>query len=142
MFSVVPVLDDLVSHSLHNPFSRSLSLMDDFKNQLGFSNEVKTIEDSKQQMVLGVNVEQYKPEEINVKIGKDGYLEISGQHEEKSEHSFVKREFSRRFALPKNSIQDKMRCSLNPSGVLKITIPKDSSKAVEGSVNIPIQFAK
>lgn len=142
MFSIVPVLDDLVSHASHPVFGRGLSLMDDFKANLGFSNEVKTIEDSKKQLVLGVNCESFKPEEIKVAI-KDNMLEISGNHEEKSDHSYVKRQFSRKFALPSNSIQEKMNCSLNSSGVLKISIPKDESKAVGGGpVNIPIQFHK
>jgi len=107
MFSIVPVLDDLVSHASHPVFGRGLSLMDDFKANLGFSNEVKTIEDSKKQLVLGVNCESFKPEEIKVAI-KDNMLEISGNHEEKSDHSYVKRQFSRKFALPSNSIQEKM----------------------------------
>jgi len=142
MFSIVPVLDDLVSHASHPVFGRGLSLMDDFKANLGFSNEVKTIEDSKKQLVLGVNCESFKPEEIKVSINKDNMLEISGNHEEKSDHSYVKRQFSRKFALPNNSIQEKMNCSLTSSGVLKISIPKDESKAVGGPVNIPIQFHK
>jgi len=142
MFSIVPVLDDLVSHASHPVFGRGLSLMDDFKANLGFSNEVKTLEDSNKQLVLGVNCESFKPEEIKVAI-KDNMLEISGNHEEKSDHSYVKRQFSRKFALPSNSIQEKMNCSLNSSGVLKISIPKDESKAVGGGpVNIPIQFHK
>jgi len=145
MFSIVPVLDDLVSHSVH-PWTlgggRGLSLMDEFKNQLGFSNEVKTIEDNNKQLTLAVNCESFKPEEIKVSI-KDNYIEISGNHEEKTEHSFSKRQFSRKFALPKNAIQEKLNCSLNPSGVLKISIPKDESKAIENKpVIIPIQFHK
>lgn len=142
MFSVVPVLDDLV-HSTHSTpfFGRGLSLMDDLKSQLGGTNEVKTLEDSKQQLVLGVNCESFKPEEIKVSV-KDSYISISGEHEEKSEHSYVKRQFSRQFKLPSNAIQEKINSSLNSSGVLKITIPKDQKAAADDLVNIPIQFHK
>jgi len=143
MFSVIPVLDDIVSHSAHPLFGgRGVSLMDDFKANLGFSNEVKTLEDNNKQLVLGVNCEAFKPEEIKVAI-KENYLEISGNHEEKNDHSYVKRQFSRKFAVPSNAIQEKMNCSLNSSGVLKIVIPKDENKSVSDKpVNIPIQFHK
>jgi len=141
MFSIVPVLDDLVSHT-HSPFmGRGLSLMDEFKTHLGTTNEVKTIEDNAKQLVLGVNCEQFKPEEIKVSI-KDNFLEIAAQHEEKTEHSFVKREFSRKFLLPESALQDKMNCSLNSSGVLKITIPKNPKAIKDQPVNIPITYQK
>jgi len=143
MFSIVPVLDDLVSNTYHpSLFGRGLSLMDEFKNQLGSTNEVKTLEDNNKQLVLGINVETFKPEEVKVSI-RDNFLEISANHEEKTEHSYVKRQFSRKFLLPENAIQEKMNCSMNSSGVLKITIPKNPAKAVgDHPVNIPIQFHK
>ena len=142
MFSIVPVLDDLVSNSYQpSMFGRSLSLMDEFKNQLGSTNEVKTLEDNNKQLVLGINVETFKPEQIKVSI-KDNFLEISANHEEKTDHSFVKRQFSRKFLLPENAIQAKMNCSMNSSGVLKITIPKNAEKLSDKPVNTPIQFQK
>ena len=144
MFSIVPVLDDLVSHSHSHssPFyGRSLSLMDEFKNQLGVANEVKTIEDNPKQLVLAVNCDAFKPEEIKVTI-KDNFIEICGNHEEKSDSSYSKRQFSRRYLLPQNAIQDQMNCSLSSSGVLKVTIPKNLTAVSDQPINIPIQFGK
>lgn len=142
MFSIVPVLDDLVS-SAYSPslFGRGLSVMDEFKNQLGSTNEVKTLEDSNKQLVLGINVETFKPEEIKVSI-RENFLEISANHEEKTDNSYVKRQFSRKFLLPESAIQEKMNCSMNSSGVLKITIPKNQKAVADQPVNIPIQFQK
>jgi len=141
-YEIVPVLDDLLSHPIQRPsFGRGLSLMDDLKSQLGGTNEVKTLEDSKNQLVLGVNCDTFKPEEIKVSV-KDNFISISGEHEEKGEHSYVKRQFSRQFKLPSNSIQEKINSSLNSSGILKITIPKDVKAVSDQPVNIPIQFHK
>lgn len=143
MFSIVPVLDDL--HELVSrpqPYFRNVSLMDDFRHNLGYSNEVKTIEDNQKQMTLAVNCDGFKPENIKVSI-KDNFINIEGNLEEKQENSYLKRQFSRRFQLPETAIQDKTNVTLTQNGVLKITIPK-KPKEIKGSdaVNIPIQFSK
>lgn len=141
MFSIVPVLDELVEFTNPRPFARNLSLLDEFRNQLGVANEVKTIEDNNKQLTLAVNCESFKPEHIKVAI-KDSYLHISGDYEQKDEHSYVKRQFSRKFRLPENAIQEKMNCSLSQNGLLKITIPKQPKAVQSDTVNIPIQFSK
>lgn len=147
MFSIVPVLDELFSsypthHTYQPSYLSNVSLIDNFRNQLGFSNEIKTVEDNKKQLTLAVNCESFKPEQINVSI-KDKFVVIEGNYEEKDEHSYVKRQFSRKFLLPENAIQEKMECSLSQNGVLKVTIPKQQAKEVKNeAVNIPIQFSK
>ena len=143
MFSIVPVLDELVELSQPRNLARqNLSLLDEFRNHLGCTNEVKTIEDNNKCLTLAVNCESFKPEHIKVSI-KDNYLNISGEYETKDENSFVKRSFSRRFLLPDNAIQDKMNCSLSQNGLLKITIPKQPKAIKNGdAVNIPIQYSK
>ena len=145
MFSIVPVLDDLISHPTHHSRSYGVSpfsfLMDDLKSQLGTVNAVKTLKDDKDHLTLGVNCENFKPEEIKVSI-KDNYITIEGSHESKDEHNYVKRQFSRRYQLPANANQKGMKCSLNQSGVLKIDIPKNPEAIKDAPVNIPIQFSK
>jgi HSP20 family molecular chaperone IbpA len=50
-----------------------------------------------------LNVNAYKPEELEVKVTKDR-LTISGKHEEKKdEFGSVSREFTRHFAIPEVS---------------------------------------
>nr|ADV40225.1 putative alpha-B-crystallin [Latrodectus hesperus] len=78
---------------------------------------------------VALNVKQFKPEEIEVKI-VDNYIVIHGKHEEKSEDTgLVQREFTRRYMLPKNCEPEKVTSSLNTQeGILNIVAPK---KAIE-----------
>ncbi|GBN68773.1 Alpha-crystallin A chain [Araneus ventricosus] len=49
---------------------------------------------------IDLNVSQFKPEELDLKVC-DKYVVIHGKHDEKSdEHGFVSREFTRRYMLP------------------------------------------
>lgn len=53
---------------------------------------------------VGLDVKQFKPEEINIKT-KDNRLIIHAKHEERpDEHGFIMREFTRQYVLPKVSI--------------------------------------
>lgn len=88
---------------------------------------------------VSLNVSQFKPEELQVKV-VDNYVVIHGKHEEKSdEHGFVSREFTRRYMLPNACEMETVASSLSPDGVLTITAPK---KAIEPPQtqerNIPI----
>ncbi|GFY62996.1 protein lethal(2)essential for life [Trichonephila inaurata madagascariensis] len=76
------------------------------------------------QFQVSLNVKQFKPEEIEVKI-VDNYIIIHGKHEEKNdEHGFVAREFTRKYMLPQNCQAETVTSSLSPDGVLSILAPK------------------
>ena len=50
---------------------------------------------------VNVDVQHFKPEEINIKT-KDNRLIIHARHEERpDEHGFIMREFTRQYVLPK-----------------------------------------
>ncbi|XP_035214168.1 protein lethal(2)essential for life-like [Stegodyphus dumicola] len=86
------------------------------------------VKNDEKQFQVALNVSQFKPEEIEVKI-VDNYVVIHGKHEEKSdEHGFVSREFTRRYMLPHNCESETVTSSLSPDGVLTINAPK---KAIE-----------
>jgi len=97
-------------------------------------------DDNKFEVKLDVN--HFKPEEIVVKT-VDNYIVISGKHEEKPDkHGFIKREFTRRYALPERCDPEKVVSSLKADGILTIEAPKrplDELKANERHIPIDIK---
>ncbi|GIY04738.1 protein lethal(2)essential for life [Caerostris extrusa] len=71
-----------------------------------------------------LNVSQFKPDDINVKI-VDNSIVIHGKHEERSDvHGFISREFTRRYLLPEGTESEMVTSSLSPGGILTIEAPK------------------
>lgn len=67
-----------------------------------------------------IDVRQYEPEELNVKL-TDDRLVITGKHEQKAdEHGYVSREFSREFVLPQNIDMDTFSSTLSEDGTMII----------------------
>ncbi|XP_060520888.1 protein lethal(2)essential for life-like [Cylas formicarius] len=91
----------------------------------------------KDKFQANLDVSQFKPEEISVKVA-DNVLTIEGKHEEKQdEHGYISRHFVRRYVLPKNYDVEKIQSKLSSDGVLSITAPPVQSSEVEHK-NIPI----
>uniref|UniRef100_A0A5S6PZE9 SHSP domain-containing protein n=1 Tax=Trichuris muris TaxID=70415 RepID=A0A5S6PZE9_TRIMR len=71
-----------------------------------------------------LDVKQFKPEELEVKT-LDNTLVIHGKHEEqKDEHGFIKREFTRSFWLPKGVAPESFKSNISADGMLTVTAPK------------------
>ncbi|XP_066599433.1 protein lethal(2)essential for life-like [Prorops nasuta] len=105
------------------------------KSEQGGTSTVKADKD-KFQVIL--DVQQFKPEEINVKV-VDRCVVVEGKHEEKrDEHGWISRQFVRKYMIPEQCDIDQVNSSLSSDGVLSITAPrKDSpSKANERSIKI------
>lgn len=97
-----------------------------------------TVSFDKDKFQANLDVQQFKPEEITVKVTGDNVLTIEGKHEEKQdEHGFIQRHFVRRYVLPKNYDIGKVESKLSSDGVLTITAPPVESKTVEHKA-IPI----
>lgn len=78
---------------------------------------------------VGVDVRQYRPEELSVQVLKDeGCVVVEGKHEERleqpDEHGYVLRQFSRRFKLPASVDPDTIVSRLSADGVLQVTAPR------------------
>ncbi|XP_060519198.1 protein lethal(2)essential for life-like [Cylas formicarius] len=92
----------------------------------------------KDKFQANLDVSQFKPEEISVKVA-DNVLTIEGKHEEKKdEHGMISRHFVRRYVLPKNCNLDKVESKLSSDGVLSITAPKIEAMEVDHKT-VPIQ---
>jgi crystallin alpha B len=86
-----------------------------------------------------LNVKDYKPDELNVKIS-NGLVTIEGKHEqvtvpEKDKdgkptgpEERVYRHFKRTFTVPKNVIEEKLECKLTEDGQLVMWAP---ARAIE-----------
>ncbi|XP_071013234.1 heat shock protein beta-8 [Oncorhynchus clarkii lewisi] len=67
-----------------------------------------------------VNVHSFNPEELNVKT-KDGFVEVSGKHEEKQEEGgIVTKNFTKKIQIPIDLDPLTVFASLSPEGVLII----------------------
>lgn len=85
-----------------------------------------------------LDVQQFKPEEISVKVTGDNIVTIEGKHEEKpDEHGKIYRHFVRKYVLPKSYDMAKVESKLSSDGVLTITAPRMDAKQVEHKT-IPI----
>ncbi|EFA09076.1 protein lethal(2)essential for life [Tribolium castaneum] len=96
-----------------------------------------TVTFDKDKFQANLDVQQFKPEEISVKVN-DNTITIEGKHEEKEdEHGFISRHFVRRYVLPKDCDVSKVESRLSTDGVLSITAPKIcASKETERSIPV------
>lgn len=73
---------------------------------------------------MNLDVQQFKPEEIDVKI-VDDYLVVEAKHEERADkHGFISRQFTRRYKLSENLDLDAIKSTISSDGILLITAPK------------------
>lgn len=69
-------------------------------------------------------MQQFKPEEIKVKV-VDDFIVVEGKHEERQDkHGYISRQFTRRYKLPPNVNLEAVKSSLSSDGVLSIAAPK------------------
>ncbi|XP_078082088.1 heat shock protein beta-1 [Mustelus asterias] len=89
---------------------------------------------------VNLDVNHFAPEEIAVKT-KDGYVEITGKHEERQdEHGFISRCFTRKYLLPPDTDPAIVSSSLSPSGVLTVEAPMKKPALQSSEITIPVTF--
>lgn len=105
------------------------------------SGQSEVINDDKK-FEVSLNVSQFKPEEITVK-GVNDFIVIHGVHEERKEekgdNALVKREFTRRYMLPKACNIETVSSAMTPEGILTITAPKRTVEAKKKEKDIPVK---
>lgn len=85
---------------------------------------------------VSLDVQQFKPSELSVKL-VDDFLVVEGKHEERSdEHGLVSRQFSRRYQLPSDIDVQTLQSSLSSDGVL--TLMANKKPESENTRSIPI----
>ncbi|XP_043259452.1 protein lethal(2)essential for life-like [Colletes gigas] len=105
--------------------------------QYGDTGTVSVTEDKDTFKVI-LDVQQFKPDEITVKLaGK--FIVVEAKHEEKKdEHGLISRQFSRKYLLPEEAITDQLSSNISSDGILMITAPMKPSEEKENERTIKI----
>jgi len=130
---------DRMSH-----FNRLRREMDDLISpamwMLNHSAQPRTILPKADQFEVKVDVQQFAPEELTVKM-VDNFMVIEGKHEEKKdEHGYISRQFVRRYTIPPDVKQDEINCDLSSDGVLILSAPRHVEQPKSAERQLPINF--
>ncbi|XP_055608237.1 protein lethal(2)essential for life-like [Uranotaenia lowii] len=88
---------------------------------------------------INLDVQQFAPEEISVKVAANNSIVVEGKHEEKQdEHGYVSRHFVRRYILPHDHDPEGIVSSLSSDGILTISAPKKTLPEPEKERTIQI----
>ena len=139
-FGDVLLRDDLLSPVLSGVAAPLLSThyLRPWRTQHHKHSGVSHISDDKDAIKINLDVKQFKPEELSVKVA-DGFVVVEGKHEERQdEHGFISRQFSRRYLLPDNVDPNSVVSSLSSDGVLMVSAPKKAIAAPESQRSVPI----
>lgn len=86
---------------------------------------------------VNLDVQQFAPNEIAVKVIGNNAVVIEGKHEEKQdEHGFISRHFIRKYILPDGHDINNVVCNLSSDGVLNITAPRVDQTAEHRKIPI------
>lgn len=102
---------------------------------------MKTTRTEDGNLQLAVDVSQYKPEEINVKLCDDN-LVIEAKTESSENDSYHKSEFKRWIKLPQDVKHDSIRSTLTADKKLLVEVPVNKPIADSRSRSIPITVQK
>ncbi|KAK2579614.1 hypothetical protein KPH14_010905 [Odynerus spinipes] len=99
-----------------------------------------TITADKDNFKVILDVHQFKPEEISVKV-VDRYIVVEAKHEEKrDEHGLISRQFVRRYLLPEQTDADKVTSNISTDGILTIIAPLKEPIEKPNERTIKIEF--
>ncbi|KAG8286846.1 protein lethal(2)essential for life-like [Homalodisca vitripennis] len=105
----------------HNPNSSSSSFVID-----------------KDGLKLTLDVQQYRPEELTVRV-VDDFIIVEGKHEEKSNTGgYVSLQFTRQFKIPADVDKEAVKTYLSSDGILQIEAPKLQKLSPSEGRTIPI----
>jgi len=98
-----------------------------------------TVEADKDKFQVTLDVQQFKPDEIDVKV-VDRYVVVNAKHEEKrDEHGWISREFTRKYLIPEQCDIDKVVSKLSSDGVLSIMAPRKEQPKLKNEKTIKIE---
>jgi len=92
---------------------------------------------NKFQVIL--DVQQFKPEEIDVKV-VDKCVVVEAKHEEKKdEHGWISRQFVRKYMIPEQCDIEQVTSTLSSDGVLSIVAPRKEKPETQNERTIKIE---
>nr|ABC84492.1 heat shock protein 20.5 [Locusta migratoria] len=97
---------------------------------------VSSIQNNKEGFKVNLDVQQFKPEELTVKVVGDSVV-VEAKHEERQDdHGYISRHMQRRYMLPKDVEVDQVQTQLSSDGVFTISAPKKALPAPEGGERV------
>ncbi|KAF7666290.1 hypothetical protein LDENG_00114170 [Lucifuga dentata] len=105
----------------------------------GGVSEIRTGQDS---WKINLDINHFSPEEITITT-KEGYLQISGNHEERQdEHGLISRCFTRKYKLPQGVDLQHISSSLSVDGILSVEapVPGTTTSDPANEIVIPVQI--
>ena len=100
-----------------DPFGRLRVDIDVRPRQTNLSNSMNNI--------LRFDLHGYRPEDVTVRINRNGLLKIHGQHHENTFDNHVNREYYRQYQLPKNVNPDQVQARMDENQILTIELPSN-----------------
>ncbi|XP_078041422.1 protein lethal(2)essential for life [Augochlora pura] len=98
-----------------------------------------TVKADKDKFQVVLDVQQFKPDEISVKV-VDRSVVVEAKHEEKQdEHGWISRQFTRRYIIPEQCNIDELVSSLSSDGVLSISAPRKSKPKTQSERSVTIE---
>lgn len=98
-----------------------------------------TVQADKDKFHVILDVQQFKPEEINVKV-VDKCVVVEAKHGEKQDdHSWVSRQFVRKYLIPEQCDIDQVTSTLSSDGVLSITAPRKDKEITQNERSVTIE---
>lgn len=77
--------------------------------------------------MLRFDLQGYRPENVTVRINRDGLLKISAQHFDNTLDNHINREYYRQYQLPRNVNPDLVRARMDENQILTIELPPGST---------------
>ena len=108
------------------------------------SNEggTSTVHADKDKFQVVLDVQQFDPSEIDVKL-VDKFVVVTAKHEEKQdEHGWISRQFVRKYLIPEQCDIDQVASKLSSDGVLTITAPRKDQPKLENERVIKIEHTR
>ncbi|CAB3234869.1 unnamed protein product [Arctia plantaginis] len=100
-----------------------------------------TVENEKGNYKITLDVQYFRPNEINVKVANHEII-VEGKHEERQDiYGFVTRQFKRRYSLPTHCLPENVTSTLSSDGVLTIIAEKKLSISQDVPKIIPIELS-
>lgn len=118
---------DAIAPLRKRPYSRALSHSRLWPELLLTSDvSTPTVRLDKNKFQVNLDVHQFKPEEIEVKV-IDKFITVDAHHEEQQdEHGWISRKFQRKYLIPDDCDPALIKSALSSDGVLTLTAPKKS----------------
>lgn len=109
-----------------------------WRTQASEQSGVSSVTADKNTFRVNLDVQQFKPEEIDVKV-VDDYLVVDAKHEERQDnHGFISRHFTRRYKVPSDVDIDAIKSKLSSDGILTLEAPKKVQQENTNVRTIPI----